>query len=209
MTARTSSATGSTPGHRFRRLRSTWPRTAADVLRVVGAASFGWAVLDSQWVNAALFALVWGGLMLPRIPIRALAISPAADLVLGVVVLFAAWSAVLDLYLRYEGLDLVVHAVASGLIAVQAHRALTRQSPPGRSLDHSARPARFATMLTVASLGCALGLLWEVGEWVGHTYLDERIQVGYNDTMGDLVADGLGALVAGALLASRSRAGAR
>jgi hypothetical protein len=51
--------------------------------------------------------------------------------------------------------------------------------------------------------------LWEVGEWVGHTYLDERIQVGYNDTMGDLVADGLGALVAGALLASRSRAGAR
>jgi hypothetical protein len=205
MTAKTSFSTGSAPGHRSSWLRSTRLRIAADVLRLAAAASFAWAVLETQWVNAALFALVWGGLMLPRMLGRVLATPPAADFISAAVVLFAAWSAVLDLYLRYEGLDLAVHAVACGLIAALAHRALSAGSTHAGSVGRTA--TRLATVLTVASLGCALGLLWEVGEWVGHTYLDERIQVGYNDTMGDLVADGLGALVAGAVIATQPRGG--
>lgn len=209
MTAKISSPTGSAAGNGSSWLRSPRLRIAADVLRLAGAASFGWAVLETQWVNAALFALVWGGLMLPRMLGRVLATPPAADFVCSVVVLFAAWSAVLDLYLRYEGLDLAVHAVACGLIAALAHRALFADPTHARAVDPTARRNRLATVLAVASLGCSLGLLWEVGEWVGHTYLDERIQVGYNDTMGDLVADGIGALVAGAVLAARPRGGAR
>lgn len=176
-----------------------WLRAAADVLRVAALASLGWAVLRSEWVNAALFALVVGGLVLPRL----LATRPALDLVSGAVVLFAAWSAVLDLYVAYGWLDVAVHAVACGLVTVTVLRLLVTVSvlPPA---DPPAvlRP-RTGAVVTTLALGLALGVLWEAGEWLGHTHLDERIQVGYDDTMGDLAADGLGALVAGVLLARR------
>ena len=40
----------------------------------------------------------------------------------------------------------------------------------------------------MTGLGAAAAVLWEVGEWAGHTFLDPRISVGYEDTIGDLVA---------------------
>jgi hypothetical protein len=184
------------------RAGSPWLRAAADGLRVAAVASLAWAVLETEWVNAALFALVLGGVVLPRL----LAVRPALDLVSGAVVLFAAWSAVLDLYLAYDWLDVVVHAAACGLVTVTVLRLLVTASvlpaPGGRTVQ---RP-RTGVVVTTLVLGLALGVLWEAGEWLGHTYLDERIQVGYHDTMGDLCADGLGALVAGLVLArQRSR----
>jgi hypothetical protein len=54
-------------------------------------------------------------------------------------------------------------------------------------------------------LGLALGTLWEAGEWFGHTYLDQRIQVGYSDTISDLMGDCAGALVAGLLVVRFAR----
>jgi glycosyltransferase involved in cell wall biosynthesis len=59
--------------------------------------------------------------------------------------------------------------------------------------------------VTTVALGCALGVLWEIGEWYGHTFLDPRIQVGYPDTMGDLASDALGSLVAGVVLVRTAR----
>ena len=56
-------------------------------------------------------------------------------------------------------------------------------------------------VLTTAT-GTALAVVWEFGEWYGHTFLDSRIQVGYDDTIGDLAAGMVGALVAGVALGS-------
>lgn len=175
-------------------------RAAADVLRLAAMASLGWVVLRQEWVNAALFALVVGGLLLPRL----LRSAPVLDLVYAAVVLFAAWAAVLDWYVAYNWLDVVVHAVATGLVTVTVHRLLVRAGtlpPPGRA---DLRRAGLGLVVAVLTLGMALGVLWEVGEWLGHTYLDERIQVGYDDTMGDLLADALGALIAGMVVRARS-----
>ncbi len=47
----------------------------------------------------------------------------------------------------------------------------------------------------------AAGVVWEIGEWFGHTFIDTSIVVEYTDTIGDLAAGGLGSLVAGGLLA--------
>jgi hypothetical protein len=47
-----------------------------------------------------------------------------------------------------------------------------------------------------------LAALWELGEWIGHTRLDSRIQVGAVDTATDLLAGLLGAAAVGAWAAS-------
>jgi hypothetical protein len=183
------------------RLTSGGVRLVADVLRVGGVASLGWAVAEGQWVNAALFALVLGGLMLPRmVPTR-----PGVDLTYGATLLFAAWSAVEDLYVRYDWLDNVVHTVACGLVAAVVHRLLVTVSVLPPATDHSLRRAGTGVVVTIWALGLALGTMWEAGEWFGHTYLDQRIQVGYGDTVADLMADCLGALVAGLVVARSAR----
>ncbi len=189
-------ASGGRPG-----LASVAVRLLADVLRVAGAGSLVWAAAGGEWVNAALFALVLGGLMLPRIvPTR-----PVVDLTYGATLLFAAWSAVEDLYVRYDELDKVVHTIACGLVAAVVHRLLVTASVLPPTTDRSLRRAGTGVVVTVWALGLALGTLWEAGEWFGHTHLDQRIQVGYSDTVGDLMADCLGALVAGLVVARSGR----
>jgi hypothetical protein len=183
------------------RLTSAAVRLAADVLRIGGVASLVWAAAEAEWVNAALFALVLGGLMLPRmVPTR-----PGVDLTYGATLLFAAWSAVEDLYVRYDWLDNVVHTVACGLVAAVVHRLLVTASVLPPATDRSLRRAGTGVVVTVWALGLALGTLWEAGEWFGHTHLDQRIQVGYGDTVEDLMADCLGALVAGLVVARSAR----
>jgi hypothetical protein len=179
--------------------RTALPRAAADLVRLAGAASLAWALGGREWVNAALFALVLLGLVLPR----ALNSRPMHDLGYGVVLLFAAWSAVLDLYLRYGWLDVVVHALTGGLTAALGYRLLSSTGvlpPLERPLVR--RPG-IGLVVTTAALGSALGVLWEIGEWCGHTFLDPRIQVGYQDTMGDLASDCLGSVLAGIALLRR------
>jgi hypothetical protein len=177
-------------------LRTTVPRATADLVRVAGATSLAWAVAERAWVNAALFALVLLGLVLPRI----LATRPLLDLGYGVVLLFAAWSAVLDLYVTYGWLDVAVHALAGGLTAALAYRLLVAWGVLPPPDDRLVRRPGVGVLVTTAALGCALGVLWEIGEWYGHTFLDPRIQVGYRDTMGDLASDALGSVLAGLAL---------
>jgi hypothetical protein len=180
-------------------------RLTGDLLRVGGGASLLWAATAGEWVNAALFALVLGGLMLPRVvPTR-----PVLDATYGATVLFAAWCAVEDLYVKYAWLDNVVHLVASGLVAAVAHRLLVMASVLPHAADRSLRRGEVGVVVTVWAVGLALGTLWEAGEWFGHTYLDQRIQVGYTDTICDLMADCAGALVAGLVVARAARGGPR
>ncbi len=169
---------------------------AGDVVRLGGVVSF-LVALTMGGVAAALFALVLLGLTLLRLS----GIPSALDPVTGLLLVVAAWSSVLELYQRYAWLDIVVHLVATGAVAAAVQAALTRAgifAGPTAELPK----ARLGVIVSTLSLGLALGVLWEMGEWFGHTLVDERIQVGYDDTIGDLAAGGLGALSAGWLLAA-------
>jgi hypothetical protein len=67
---------------------------------------------------------------------------------------------------------------------------------------------RAGLIVSTVAVGLAAGVLWEIGEWWGHNIVDDAIYVGYDDTIGDLVSGGAGALVAGLglpFLAARSR----
>jgi hypothetical protein len=172
----------------------------ADAVRLAGLASLLTAVLWFDGVAVALMLLVLGALMVPR----ALGTPGRLDVGFGVVLLVAAWSGVLDVYQRLAWWDLVMHFTATGLIAAVAYAIVVRLGsglPPAQA---GARAQRVGVAVLTSALGMGLSVLWELGEWLGDTYVDASIHVTQVDTLGDLVAGGLGALVAGWALTVQS-----
>ncbi|MCQ1999561.1 hypothetical protein [Arthrobacter zhaoxinii] len=170
----------------------------ADAVRVLGVLSAAAALVLLGPVETALFLLVLLGLLVSR----ALAVFPGFDTVYGLVLLTAAWSSVADLYARIPWWDLAVHCAATGVLAVIAYFLLVQfGAVPAVQRPHRAsRSLPVVVPLLVLALGLGMSVLWEIGEWWGHTYVDARINVGYADTMTDLVAAGLGSLAAGLCL---------
>ncbi|WP_421733724.1 hypothetical protein [Cellulomonas sp.] len=174
--------------------RGGWLVVAGDVVRVLAMASVVVGTWRAGLVACALFLLVLGGTLVPR----AIGAPAGLDVAFCVTLLFAAWAAQLEWYAAVDWLDLAVHAVATGLVAVMALLALVRWrvvSEPAEAPDR---------IVLVTGLGAVAAVLWEVGEWAGHTFLDPRIYVGYEDTIGDLVAGLVGSAVAAVVLARRS-----
>lgn len=186
------------------------------VVRAAGAVSVLVALVARGPVDAVLLVLVLGGLVVPVV-VRA----PAAlDAAYGAALLVAAWCAVLELYQAVPWLDVVAHVGVTGLVAAVAHLALARTTgavPDPTAVPHPTavpdptavhgRAARAGAVVVTVALGLALSALWEVGEYVGHTYVDDAIFVTYADTVGDLVAGGVGSVVAGLWLVSPGRRG--
>ena len=165
--------------------------TVADALRVLAliaivVAAIGWGAVAGWSV-----ALVAGGMILPRL----LGIRPSVDIAFGLVLQVAVWSSVLDIYLTTRWWDLPVHFLVNGLCAALLYLLLVRFRVVADA-GTLPRPVLSAVVTTVA-LGLALGVLWEIFEWIGHTFIDEAIYVGYTDTIGDLVWGAAGALAAG------------
>ncbi|MDM7990100.1 hypothetical protein [Arthrobacter sp. zg-Y877] len=170
----------------------------ADAVRMAGVVSVVVALFLLGPVETALFLLVLLGLLVSR----ALAVFPGFDAAYGVVLLTAAWSSVADLYARIPWWDLAVHCAATGTLAVIAYFLLVQFGavPAVRRPHRASRSLPVVVPLLVLALGLGMGVLWEIGEWWGHTYVDASINVGYADTMTDLAAGGLGALAAGLCL---------
>ena len=173
---------------------------ASDGVRLLGAGSLLTALLWFGPVEAALFALVMLGLLVSR----ALSAAPLFASVYGGTLLAAAWSSVLDLYARISWWDLVVHFASTGGLAVMAWYLLAAFGAVAARHNGRDLPG-FAVAALVTVLGLALSVLWEFAEWWGHTFVDETINVGYQDTLGDLAAGGLGALLSGWLLVRHLR----
>ena len=161
---------------------------AADAVRVLGTvgvvvAGIGWGTV-AFWVCALALLGVYAS--------RFLGLRPGLDVAVGVALLVAAWSSVLDLYAAIASWDLVVHFAATGLLAavffVLAQRAGVTP----------AAPTRAAAVVLTTAFGLTAAVVWEIAEWVGHNVVDPQIYVGYDDTIGDLVAGAVGSIVAGA-----------
>lgn len=168
---------------------------ATDAVRVAIAVSVPLAWWAAGWPSAAAMLLTLGGAMALRF-----AHLPAAVDALGQLVLLgSAWAAATGAYEAVPGLDLVAHLASGAVLALLVRDLLlqARLLPTGTGRGAVARVLHTTTAVT------ALGLLWELGEWAGHALVTEDIRVGYEDTLTDLAADALGALVA-ALAAERA-----
>ena len=172
-------------------LRDLLRPVPVDVLRLAAAVSLVPGTLGWGFIGFALFMLVLGGSMVPR----ARRTPAPLDLAYCATILFGAWAAMLDWYVAVSWLDLVVHAAMTGLVGAVGYAALDRVGVFGRDVP------RAGVVVVSTTIATSLALLWEMGEWFGHTYLDDRIQVGYDDTIGDLAAGVVGAVVAAVLLA--------
>ena len=164
----------------------------ADAVRLLGVMSVVAVLLWWSPVDVAVFALSMIGLVLPRF----LGVRPALDAAFGLALVVAAWFSVLGLYVSVPLVDLPVHLVLNGLVAAVAYLLLARVGVLPETLD-VARP-RLGVAVVTTALGVVGGVLWEFGEWAGHTFIDDAIFVGYTDTLGDLAIGALGSIAAGA-----------
>ncbi|MBG6181593.1 hypothetical protein [Arthrobacter sp. CAN_A1] len=169
---------------------------AADGVR--GAALLSVIAVLLWWgpVEFAVLFLVLGGVLLSRM----IPVDSRIDTAYGVVLLVAAWSAVTDLYEVVSWWDLAIHTVATAAIAPIAYLLLLRMGYLPRP-EATRRAATGVTILTLA-LGLSLSVVWEFAEWGGNRYITNEINVGYEDTLGDIAVGGLGSLASGVLLAS-------
>ncbi|HYI34878.1 MAG TPA: hypothetical protein VEX88_15575 [Glaciibacter sp.] len=167
---------------------------AADVLRVLALICIVIAGLGWGPIGAATMALAAGGTLVPRV----VGVRPSFDIAFAVVLLVAAWSSVLQIYESTPWWDLPVHFLANGLCAALCYIAFAQL---GIVSDGALLPRPVvSTVVMVVAIGLALGVIWEILEWFGHTFIDEKIFVSYVDTIGDLVWGGAGAVLAGYLM---------
>jgi hypothetical protein len=171
----------------------TW--VVGDLLRCAALVSVVLGALGHGVVGMALMLLVFGATMIPR----GAGLGTLLDLAFCGALLVAAWAALLDLYERWSRLDLWAHFVVTALLALVATMLVQKWGV--LSSDLSPAMVRTALVILTFLVGTALAGLWEIGEWIGHTWLDPQIQVGYPDTMTDVVAGTLGSLCAGVVLA--------
>jgi len=167
---------------------------AADLLRVAGVLSVLVAAIWWGPVQAGVLALSVIGLVLSRF----LGVHPALDIAFSLSLLVAAWSSVLDLYGAIVGWDLLVHFIANGLLAAMLHLLCARWGivpDPG-----AGRVPLPGLVVVTGALGASAGVVWEIAEWWGHTYIESDIFVGYDDTIGDLAIGTLGAIAAGMVM---------
>ena len=178
-----------------------FPLIPADLLRALGLVLIPAAWVTAGWPSAAVMFLVFGTQWL----LRWLRGGSLLDWTGQLTLIAAGWFSVTGLYHRVGALDIIMHALTSalvaGLVGIAVEAALRRRDVP-------ASTALRTTGHTLAWLGLAgatvsLGVVWELAEWWGHTFVAEEIGVGYEDTIGDLTANTLGALV-GAWLAVRA-----
>ncbi|MBU8541928.1 hypothetical protein [Falsiroseomonas tokyonensis] len=98
-----------------------------------------------------------------------------------------------DLYQRFWWFDRILHGCT--ILAVTLWLALFVFGP----VIEGGRGRSFLAVLLLASVGIALGALWEVAEWGFDQIAPGDVIKGKHDTIIDIVMDTAGALLAGIL----------
>jgi hypothetical protein len=175
----------------------------ADGLRLLGLLSIGIAAFWFSPTDVGILAFALPALVAGRF----LGVPSGFDVIFCVTVLVAAWSNVVDLYRTVPGWDVVIHLVFTAVLAPMVYLLLAQVKVLPR-LDEATLQRR-TVIVQFFSLGLALSALWEMVEWIGFVWITDDIYVEYHDTIGDMAVGGLGALVAGVVVAvrmSRTRA---
>ena len=179
----------------FLRAPSTVAEVLADGLRVFGLLGVVYAAIWLSPTDAGILAITLPALVAPRF----IGVRAAFDIVFCVVVLAAAWSNIADLYRTVAAWDIIMHFVCTACLAPMLYLLLAQLDVVPAPGARGVRP-RIAIVMS-AMIGLALSALWEMIEWFGFVFFTDDIYVEYEDTIGDMAIGGLGALVAGVVLA--------
>jgi uncharacterized membrane protein YjdF len=178
-------------------------RDPIDVLRLtflVGAAVFaitGDAKGTANLLIAAVAVVIARFVNLPRV----------YDLCFVLAMYLTGWGEALGLYDAISWYDNLVHFLVPFFVAPVVYIGLARIEVLPDPRDE-AFPRHYAGIFVVTlALGLAIGAIWEMVEWSSDRVLGSNLSMGNDDTVGDLIADGLGSLCGALLLVAWTRYG--
>ncbi len=176
-------------------------RDGIDVLRAVLLAG-GLVALAGGDRGGAAFLLGLGVLTLVA---RLVALPRLYDLAFTLAMVLQGYGEVLGAYDSWPWFDTVVHVTLPFLIAPVVYIGLARLEvvPAPHEITGAVRDAGI-TVITFA-LGLSVGALWELVEFALDALFAAGLQEDNTDTVRDLAADAVGALLGAALLALWTR----
>jgi hypothetical protein len=183
-----------------------WGRVVRDPIDLLRATFFvGAAIFLVSGEIKGVGNLLVGGVAL--LVARAVQLPRLYDLAFTIAMIFTGWGEALGLYDAWKPYDNVVHFIVPMLCCQVAYIALARiEVLP--DLREEFTPRHYAGIFTIAfALGVAIGGLWEIVEWASDELFGSNLSMGNNDTVGDLIADSLGALAGGLLLVAWTKYG--
>jgi hypothetical protein len=180
-----------------------WMRDPIDVVRatlVAGAAGFALAGEAGGAIIMALAALLaWA--------VRLLNLPRVYDLAFMLAVALQAWGEALGAYDAIPWFDNITHFSLPFFLAPTLYVALARADVVPDPKDETSTLHYVGMFVVTFALGVALGGIWEICEWVSDHTVGSELQLGLDDTIGDLVADTVGSLFGAALLVCWARYG--
>jgi uncharacterized membrane protein YjdF len=133
--------------------------------------------------------------------VRFLRLPRLFDLTFIVAMALTGWGEALRFYDRFTYYDILVHFLVPLLGAPVVYIALARlDTLPDPSDARGSRRHLAGVFVVTLALGLAIGAAWEVLEWTSDELLGSELTGGEGDTIGDLVADTVGAIGGGVLL---------
>ena len=182
---------------------NSWIRDPIDALRallVVAAIAF-LAAGDTK--GAALL----GGAAVLAWAVRPVQLPRAYDACFVSALTLQALGEALGAYDAIRWFDSVVHFTLPFFLGPTLYIALARADVVPDPKDSTETRHYVGIFIVTLALGIALGGLWEIWEWVSDHSFGSSLQLGLDDTVGDLVADTAGSLCGALLLVCWARYG--
>jgi hypothetical protein len=176
-------------------------RDGIDLLRLALLAGAVPALLAGDRRGAALL-LGLGGLTLVA---RVVALPRIYDLAFTLGMLLQGYGEVLGAYDRWAWFDTVVHVTLPFLVAPVVYLGLARIEVVPDPHERTGRSRDAGITVVTFALGLAVGALWEMVEFVLDAFAGTQLQESNTDTVRDLAADAVGALLGAGLLALWTR----
>jgi hypothetical protein len=178
-------------------------RDPIDLLRLVFLAGSAWFAITGDVKGMANLLVASVGVLVAR----AVNLPRLYDLGYCIAMIFTGWGEALNLYDEISWYDNVVHFVVPMLSAQVAYIALARVEVLPDPRDETGLHRWIGIWVVTFALGVAIGGLWEILEWTSDGTFGSRLQLGNDDTVGDLIADSSGAAVGATLLVCWARFG--
>ena len=166
-------------------------RVAAWVGQALLAAAMLWELVQGEWLPVASLA---GFLIVSFLFVAFERKLPTLfDLIFVIAALINAGGWAWDLYNKPGLYDEIAHFYTIFAITLATGYMLFDE------LMTTFYKHKLLFIITIASLGIALGALWEVVEWSADFFTPKQIVSGLFDTITDIILDSLGALLAAVL----------
>src|SRR5262249_38735170 len=153
----------------------------------------GIVATGGHWTNAAVSTAA-------AIAVRFAGLPRLYDLAFVLAMGLTGFGDAFGAYQAFGNFDSVVHFLCPFFVAPVVYILLARIEVLRDLKEENYGPHRFGIFVVTFALGLAIGALWEGFEWVADHAVGSHLQLGLNDTMGDLAADASGAFLGGALL---------